>query len=248
MPWKAFIDGGSRGNPGPAGVGVVLQDERGKVVFAGGFFLGRLTNNQAEYRGLLAALDLLGRAGAKEISVTSDSELLVRQINGQYKVKSPDLRPLFEEAQSRLARFDDWEVKHILREGNVQADALANRAMDQKRDVVAVDELGLMPKTAVRAPVTKAIGHDLTGRAIDVNVVRGAESKVCPARMKRGQTFVFTAITPVGLCVDACAVVIEAVLALQSTDPDQLNETTSITPRCQRPDCGAVFEVRPGRS
>lgn len=239
MPWKAFIDGGSRGNPGPAACGVVLQDERGKVVFAGGFFLGKLTNNQAEYRGLLAALDLFARAGAKEIAIQSDSELLVRQINGQYRVKSPDLRPLFEQAQNRLSQFKDWKIGHILREGNAQADALANRAMDKVRDVVAVDEKGLMPAgTARLKPPTPASGP----RNIEVAVMRGADGKGCPANIKRGQTFSFSAVTPEGLCVDACAVVIEAVLALQGTD--ELDASSSITPKCQRAGCGAVFEVR----
>ena len=242
MPWTAFIDGGSRGNPGPAACGVVLYNEQNKVVFAGGFFLGKLTNNQAEYHGLLSALDLFARAKAKDIAIQSDSELLVRQINGQYRVKSPDLRPLFEQAQDRLSQFTHWKIGHILREGNDQADALANRAMDNVRDVVAVDEKGLMPAGTARV---KAPEKSSGPQTIQVAAMRGADGTACPANIKRGQTFIFGAVTPAGLCVDGCAAVIEAVLALQGAD--ELDASSSITPKCQRAGCGAVFEVRPAK-
>ena len=143
MAWTAHIDGGSRGNPGPAAVGVHLADPTGAPVFAAGFSLGRKTNNQAEYQGLLTALEMLGRAHADEIEVVSDSELLVRQINGEYRVKSPILKPLFDQARLLLGGFRQWRVRHVLREYNVKADALANRAMDARADVIEHDPLGL---------------------------------------------------------------------------------------------------------
>src|SRR5580765_4499812 len=113
MTWTAHIDGGSRGNPGPAAAGVVIRNDAGQTVLAAGFFLGRTTNNQAEYQGLLHALESLHRAAAKQVQIVSDSELMVRQINGQYKVKSPDLKPLYEEAIGAL-RTLQWQIRHTL--------------------------------------------------------------------------------------------------------------------------------------
>jgi ribonuclease HI len=128
-----YTDGGSRGNPGPAGCGVVMTDEAGAVLGERAEFLGRATNNAAEYRGLLAGLRLAREAGAKRVCVRSDSELLVRQINGAYKVKSATLRPLFEEARRLLASFEAWRVEHVRRHLNARADALANSAMDRAK-------------------------------------------------------------------------------------------------------------------
>ncbi len=242
MPWTAYIDGGSRGNPGPAAAGVEFTDDRQKIVFAGGFFLGRLTNNQAEYRALLTALDLLARANAKSIEIVSDSELLVRQITGQYRVKSPDLRPLFMEAQPRLAAFIHWAIRHVLREENARADRLANQAMDAKRDVIVVDTLGLAPARAVepdQAP-TQAPGS----RTVEVRVIRAPDRRACPAGIRRGQSYLFTTVTP-NICVEAAQAVIDAVLALQSMDSEGPGEVTPLTPRCGKIGCGAIFEVRP---
>lgn len=148
MPWIAHIDGGSRGNPGPAAAGVAIHDEGGTLVLAAGFYVGRATNNFAEYSGLLRALDLLAAAKARRVEIVSDSELLVRQINGQYKVKSADLKPLFDDAKYLLSEFEAWKVRHVLREKNKEADGLANKAMDVARDVVVCDALGLLGKKA----------------------------------------------------------------------------------------------------
>ena len=130
------IDGGARGNPGPAGAGVVVQQTDGDVLHEGGYFLGRITNNHAEYRGLLIALGVAQDLGAEAIQVYSDSELLVRQINGQYRVKAENLKPLFKEAVQRLGGFGKWAVEHVRREKNQRADQLANMAMDLKEDVI----------------------------------------------------------------------------------------------------------------
>ena len=131
----AHIDGGSRGNPGPAASAFVLTDPRGKQLQARAFFLGEATNNFAEYTGIHKALGAAKSLGARQITVYSDSELLVRQINGQYKVKSEQIRPLFDQAIAMLAEFESWQVRHIFREDNKKADGLVNLALDGKKDV-----------------------------------------------------------------------------------------------------------------
>jgi formyltetrahydrofolate-dependent phosphoribosylglycinamide formyltransferase len=126
----AHIDGGSRGNPGPAAAGYTLTDTAGRRLQAKGLALGRATNNVAEYTGLVKALEAASQIGAEQLLVYSDSELLVRQINGEYKVKSGLLRPLFEQALSLLASFKSWQVRHVRRQNNVEADKLVNQALD----------------------------------------------------------------------------------------------------------------------
>jgi len=127
----AYCDGGSRGNPGPAGFGVFVQGAGGEVVAELSEYLGKHTNNYAEYSGLLAALDFALTQGHPRLKVVSDSELMVKQIKGQYKVNSTELRPLYEEAKRRIARLDAFQIQHVLREKNQRADRLANLAMDR---------------------------------------------------------------------------------------------------------------------
>jgi probable phosphoglycerate mutase len=129
--YTAHCDGGSRGNPGPSGYGAVIEDPKGQTVARMSQFLGIQTNNYAEYSGLLAVLEWAIANGAKCLRVISDSELMVKQMKGQYKVKSPGLRPLWEEAKRRAARLDRFEMRHTLRGGNKEADRLANEAMDK---------------------------------------------------------------------------------------------------------------------
>ncbi|MEO1236476.1 MAG: ribonuclease HI family protein [Planctomycetota bacterium] len=130
------IDGGARGNPGPAGVGVVVQDTASEeYLHEAGYFLGEATNNVAEYNGLIKGLEVAADLGAKRILVVSDSELMVKQINGQYKVKADNLKPLYRSAVGLLGRFGKWEMTHTRRENNKLADQLANRAMDAESDV-----------------------------------------------------------------------------------------------------------------
>ena len=131
----AHIDGGSRGNPGPAASAFVLTDTHGKQLQAKAFFLGKATNNFAEYTGIHKALEAAKSFGARQITVYSDSELLVRQINGQYKVKSEQIRPLFDRAVELLSAFESWQVRHVFREDNTKADGLVNLALDGKKDV-----------------------------------------------------------------------------------------------------------------
>jgi ribonuclease HI len=142
----AFIDGGARGNPGPAGYGVVIEDEVGRPVAELSEFLGRQTNNYAEYSGLLAALNYVHRHGFKALKVVSDSELMVKQINGEYKVSSPTLKELNNRAMELIDQLDCFEIKQVLREKNRQADRLANLAMDRgiakKAPAVNATEVG----------------------------------------------------------------------------------------------------------
>jgi ribonuclease HI len=127
----AYCDGGSRGNPGPSGYGVSIEDAAGHPVADLSEFLGVKTNNFAEYSGLLAALEYALNHGLPRLRVVADSELMVKQMKGQYQVKSPDLRPLWEEAKRRAARLERFEIQHVLRGKNKRADALANQAMDR---------------------------------------------------------------------------------------------------------------------
>ena len=129
--YTAHCDGGSRGNPGPSGYGAVVEDPQGRVVARLGEFLGIQTNNFAEYSGLLAVLKWAIENGAKQMRVVSDSELMVKQMQGKYKVASPVLRPLFEEARKRSRQLERFEMRHTLRGGNQEADRLANEAMDK---------------------------------------------------------------------------------------------------------------------
>lgn len=127
----AHSDGGARGNPGPAGYGVVIKDESGRKVAALSEYLGHQTNNFAEYQGLIAALEYALQHGPKALKLISDSELLVRQINGVYKVKNPTLQDLHARAKELIAQLEWFSIGHALREHNREADRLANEAMDK---------------------------------------------------------------------------------------------------------------------
>ncbi len=127
----AHSDGGARGNPGPAGFGVVIKDETGKKVAALSEYLGHQTNNFAEYQGLIAALEYAIQNGPKALKLISDSELLVRQIKGIYKVKNPTLQDLHARAKELIAQLEWFSIGHALREHNQEADRLANDAMDK---------------------------------------------------------------------------------------------------------------------
>lgn len=127
----AHSDGGARGNPGPAGYGVVVQDESGRKVAALSEYLGHQTNNFAEYQGLIAALEYAIKHGPMALKVISDSELLVRQIKGIYKVKNATLQELHGRAKDLISQLEWFAIGHALREHNQEADRLANEAMDK---------------------------------------------------------------------------------------------------------------------
>jgi ribonuclease HI len=131
LAWRANIDGGSRGNPGPASYGVVIRDPRGEIVARLKKYIGRTTNNVAEYYGLIAALDYAQSNSIKALRIESDSELLVKQMRGTYKVKSADLKPLYERARKMSQAIPAFRIDHVYREQNREADLLANEAMDE---------------------------------------------------------------------------------------------------------------------
>lgn len=130
-----YTDGGSRGNPGPAGAGFLLKGDNGQILLARGLFLGHTTNNVAEYTAVREGLTAAKELGVRRVCLFSDSELLVRQLQGRYKVKSENIIPLYSECMSLLGSFAAWTVTHVRREFNAEADNLANQAMDKKGSV-----------------------------------------------------------------------------------------------------------------
>ena len=129
--YQANVDGGSRGNPGPAAYGVVVRDPRGEIEARLKKYIGKNTNNVAEYFGLIAALDYAQNHGIRALRIESDSELMVKQMRGQYKVKSAELKPLFERAKKMSQTFESFRISHVYREQNKEADALVNQALDE---------------------------------------------------------------------------------------------------------------------
>jgi ribonuclease HI len=127
------VDGGARGNPGPAAAAAVLSTPDGEVVDEAHEYLGVATNNVAEYRGLLLGLQRAQALGADEVEVVNDSELVAKQVNGVYKVKHPDMRPLHAAAVQALGAFDRWSIRSVPRAENAGADALVNQALDAAR-------------------------------------------------------------------------------------------------------------------
>lgn len=128
------FDGGARGNPGPAAAAAVAFTPNGQRVAERAATLGHATNNVAEYRGLLLGLDLARELGAREVELVCDSELVAKQLRGEYRVKNPRLRPLWEEAHRCLRAFDRWTVRSVPRAENSEPDALLNRALDASRE------------------------------------------------------------------------------------------------------------------
>jgi ribonuclease HI len=149
--YRVNIDGGSRGNPGPAAYGVVIRDARGEIVAKLKKYIGRFTNNVAEYYGLIAAMDYAQSHGVRAIRVESDSELLVKQMCGQYKVKSADLQPLFERAKKMSQGFESFRIDHVYREQNREADALANEALDETEGKPAAPKAAPKPDSTDKA-------------------------------------------------------------------------------------------------
>jgi ribonuclease HI len=129
---KANIDGGARGNPGPAAYGVIVRDAKGEVIAELSDYLGIQTNNYAEYSGLLAALDFAVREKHLSLKVLSDSELLVRQMQGRYQVKSPGLIDLYDRARALVRKLEHFSIEHVLRQYNREADSLVNQVLDSR--------------------------------------------------------------------------------------------------------------------
>jgi ribonuclease HI len=171
----AYCDGGSRGNPGPSGYGVSIEDAAGRPVAGLSEFLGVKTNNFAEYSGLLAALEYALSHGHSRLRVVADSELMVKQMKGQYQVKSPDLRPLWEEAKRRAGRLERFEIQHVLRGKNKRADALANQAMDRGtgKTVKEVEREGGGAAAVAPLPRVAAPAGSRPGKAAEKRVLKG---------------------------------------------------------------------------
>jgi ribonuclease HI len=171
----AFSDGGARGNPGPSGYGVVIQDEAGRKVAALSEYLGHQTNNFAEYQGLIAALEYAVAHGHKALKVISDSELLVRQIKGIYKVKNAVLQDLHGRAKELIAQLEWFSIGHVLRGHNEEADGLANAAMDRGMGRVA------------RAPsLASESGNISAARQEYSGVVRGGKIELLDGTLPEG--------------------------------------------------------------
>ncbi len=130
--YSLYTDGASRGNPGEAGAGIILKNSSGRTVRRMRKYLGSMTNNQAEYNALLLGLNLARMSGVKNLSVYLDSELIVRQVNGEYRVKNPEIKPLYRKVLQMLQEFDKINILHVPREMNGEADSLANQAIDLK--------------------------------------------------------------------------------------------------------------------
>jgi ribonuclease HI len=184
----AYIDGGARGNPGPAGYGVSITDGSGKKVAELSEYLGHQTNNFAEYSGLVAALEYAVAHGHKSLQVVSDSELLVKQMKGIYKVKSESLIDIYQEAKELVRKLDSFSVRHVLRAQNKDADRLANLAMDRGMGRASVEPLPA-PKPRASAPEPQDEPRELEG-VVKAGVVRfsgeglpeGTRVKIRPVR------------------------------------------------------------------
>jgi ribonuclease HI len=177
----AYTDGGARGNPGPAGYGVQIVAENGAVLAQLSQFLGLRTNNFAEYSALLGALEYALANSIQKLRVVSDSELMVKQIRGQYKVASPDLRPLFDEAKKRIRSLQQFEIQHVLRGKNKEADRLANLAMDRGMGRAANEKpLKAQPYPSGPPPVLTGIVEDGRVRLLDGKLKDGTRVLVKP--------------------------------------------------------------------
>jgi len=127
------VDGGARGNPGPAAIAAVISDDEGTVIHEASETIGRATNNVAEYRALLLGIERAKQLGATELELVGDSELVVKQVRGEYRVKDAGLKPLHSAAQHALGDFSEWQIRHVKRAQNSEADALVNQALDAER-------------------------------------------------------------------------------------------------------------------
>ncbi|MDP6576785.1 MAG: ribonuclease HI family protein [Dehalococcoidales bacterium] len=129
-----WVDGASRGNPGPAAIGAIIKDEQGKLLARVSRNLGITTNNQAEYRAVIAALEIAISLGARQVAVNSDSDLVVKQIDGRYRVKKAELKPLYQQVKQLQGRLEGLTITYVPRRQNREADRLANAALDSTVD------------------------------------------------------------------------------------------------------------------
>jgi ribonuclease HI len=280
-----YIDGGARGNPGLAGAGVVIRSSDGRLVHEGGYFLGEQTNNMAEYRALILALQRAARCGQQMLQVCSDSELLVRQVTGEYRIKSPNLVALYQQVERLLLKVPRWRLTHIRRAENTRADELANLAMDRRRTVIVYDADGAddanaaggdlsalaPPADATNAPGALQGATDNIGAAASVAEVAGAPADAtlaagaghgppravrvtlaqaplagqCPAGDCAPAAFTVAGKLPAALCLHAAHALVPTILAILNTEPQEFAAVPTMTVRCSKRDCAAVFHLSP---
>lgn len=230
MALYLYIDGVSRGNPGPTGIGIVLQSPDEQILQQGGRFLGDLTDMEAAAQGLLAGLEAAAATEPDEIAVFCSSQWLVRQLTGQGRPPGDHLAMLLAQAQMLLLRFDTWQITHLPPDQNSLAAALAIHAAKSGRDVeTARTDEGGTPRGA-------------SDRIVLVRVVEGANTRSCPEPCGPNEVFEFGEVTPAHMCLDALAAVLDAVMACKRQG-DSIVENLPVRRSCARPDCGAVFEI-----
>jgi ribonuclease HI len=193
--FTAHCDGGARGNPGPAGFGAVVEDPEGRVVARLSRYLGRQTNNYAEYSGLLAVLEWALENRVKWLKVVADSELMVNQMKGLYKVSSPTLRPLWQEAKRRTVMLEKFEIGHTLRGGNREADRLANAAMDEGQ------KSGVRNQGAAGQQASKSAGQRAGKSAGQPAAADGSAGQVLEGYVKNGVVHLLEGELPEGAFV-----------------------------------------------
>jgi ribonuclease HI len=176
----AYSDGGARGNPGPSGYGVVINDSSGHKIAGLSKYLGKQTNNYAEYSGLLAALQYAVEHGYKALKVISDSELMVKQIKGQYKVSNLQLKELYARAKELISKLDWFQIQHVPRGHNAEADRLANQAMDQGSGGFSRNTVGSSAAAPTRPAELKGIVKNGAVELIDGELPEGTRVKVRP--------------------------------------------------------------------
>lgn len=240
-----YVDGGARGNPGPAAAGVVLRDEAGVSLLEAGYLLGALTNNQAEYSALLIGVRAARQAQATSLTIYSDSELMVKQLLGEYRVKAGGLKPLFEDVQNQLLGLTNWKIHHVLRDKNRRADELVNQALDSGEDVTDVRLIdgppALSSKEAhgARAPRGSSAANEQPARVV-LEVVAAATDAPCTDSCARGSRFIIEDVLPAGLNLELAAQVIEVVNTFRDQNWSGVMPEP-ITVMCLS--CGAEFRL-----
>lgn len=253
MALVIHIDGGSRGNPGPAGAGVVIrQGETGPLLLEAGFFLGVQTNNAAEYLALIRALEHVARL-PDDLQINSDSELLVRQMTGEYRVRNPQLQELHGRAERLLLREGRWHMRHVRRELNRRADELANMAMDHRTDVIVHGDSGgkdpdsppvsQSTQTAPEPPQEITAGDP--SRPVRVVMTKPPNAGECPAGAWCRGAFEVRDTLSASVCLHAAHAILPTVLAIKNTAAPEFHAVPPLTVRCSRNGCGAVFQVAP---
>lgn len=250
------VDGGARGNPGPAGAGVVIAREDGAPLFEAAYYLGKQTNNAAEYHALVRAVQRAAEAQPESVVIHSDSELLVRQITGAYQVKSPKLAQLFDQAQLGLLKLGRWTIRHVRREQNRRADELANLAMDRRENIVVLDAAnddGTLTNTSTppnhatenRDDEPVVVPPASGERRVRIQCSRQPKAGACPAEMSLRTPIEVGTTLPAELCVHAAHALLPSLLAVLNTDAEEFAAVPTLTVRCGHTGCQAEFQLSP---